>query len=122
MRVLVHINLQHAYPVFILAFNAQMQPVDPDLITSVTFPEEGDTQITVPADAIRYQRSVEGMLCSTYNSITCCAIHMFNVYYTHFIFAGVVVPIVSFIAKNLQSYLYDQFTRCVCLYRHSYMN
>ena len=37
-----------------------MQPVDPNLITSVTFPEEGDTQITISADAIRYQRSVEG--------------------------------------------------------------
>jgi len=49
------------YPVFIAAFNAQMQPVDSDLITSVTFPEEGDTQIIIPADAIRYQRSVEGM-------------------------------------------------------------
>ena len=34
-----------------------MQPVDPDLITSVT---EGDTQITIPTDAIRYQRSDEG--------------------------------------------------------------
>ena len=43
-----------------------MQPVDHDLITSVTFPEEGDIQITISADAIRYQRSVEGthLFCS----------------------------------------------------------
>ena len=52
-------------------FNAQLIPENVEMITDIIFPEDGENQVIIPANAIRHQRSVEKgitiMLC--YN---CC--------------------------------------------------
>ena len=40
--------------------NAQVVPIDPQLISAITFPDNKHTQISIPADAITFQRSKEG--------------------------------------------------------------
>jgi len=40
--------------------NAQIVPINPELISTITFPEDFHTQITIPANAIIFQRSTEG--------------------------------------------------------------
>ena len=41
--------------------NAQIVPINPELISTIVFPEDFHTQITIPANAIIYQRSTEGV-------------------------------------------------------------
>jgi len=43
-----------------VVFNAQLPPVNPELIGDILFPEVGDTQILIPANAIIHQRRTEG--------------------------------------------------------------
>ena len=47
--------------------NAQLVPINPELISTIVFPEDFHTQITIPADAIKFQRSKEGTydMCNT---------------------------------------------------------
>ena len=52
--------------------NAQLPPTNPEEISKVVFPEDGETQITIPASAIIYQRNTEGI----YTSI-CTCIHFY---------------------------------------------
>ena len=42
-------------------FNAQLVPENTELITDIIFPEVGDTQVIIPANAIIHQRDIEGM-------------------------------------------------------------
>ena len=42
--------------------NAQLPPVEAELITTIIFPEVGETQVTIPANAIIHQRRTEGEL------------------------------------------------------------
>ncbi|XP_065884496.1 uncharacterized protein [Dysidea avara] len=59
--------------------SAQFPPDEEELIRDIVFPEVGDTQVTIPAIAIIYQRSIQ----------------------------RINVPVVNFIANNLQRYLDD---------------
>ena len=43
--------------------NALLVPTDPELIADVIFPEDFHTQITIPANAIIFQRNTEGSNC-----------------------------------------------------------
>ena len=45
--------------IFQSVFNAQLVPENTDLITDIMFPKDGDNQVFIPANAIRYQRTVE---------------------------------------------------------------
>lgn len=45
---------------FSIVLNAQLPPVDVELISTIVFPEVGDTQVTIPANAIIHQRMTEG--------------------------------------------------------------
>ena len=40
---------------------AELPPNDEELITDIVYPAVGDTQVTIPANAIIYQRHVEGI-------------------------------------------------------------
>lgn len=40
--------------------NAHLPPTNPEDISTIVFPEDGDAQITIPASAIIYQRNTEG--------------------------------------------------------------
>ena len=40
--------------------SVHLPPTNPEEITTVVFPEDGDTQITIPASAIIHQRNTEG--------------------------------------------------------------
>lgn len=40
--------------------NAQILPNNPDLIPTIVFPDDFHTQITIPSNAIKYQRDTEG--------------------------------------------------------------
>ena len=48
-------------------FNAQLVPENTELITDITFPEVGDTQVFIPAEAIIHQRAIEGMYIASSN-------------------------------------------------------
>ena len=54
-------NVTFKISIYGAVFNAQLVPSDLELITDVVFPEFGNTQITIPAGAIVYQRSIEGV-------------------------------------------------------------
>jgi len=43
-----------------VVLNAQLPPTNQEQISTIVFPEGGDTQVTIPASAIIYQRNVEG--------------------------------------------------------------
>ena len=45
-----------------LVFNAQLVPESTELVTDIIFPEVGDNQVIIPANAIRHQRAVEGII------------------------------------------------------------
>ncbi|XP_065894114.1 uncharacterized protein [Dysidea avara] len=66
-----------------IVLNAQLPPVEKELINDIVFPPVGDTQVTIPAGAIIHQRNVEGTRAT----------------------------IVNFIADNLQQYLQDESPR-----------
>lgn len=40
--------------------NAHIPPTNPEEVSTVVFPEDGETQITIPASAIIHQRNTEG--------------------------------------------------------------
>ena len=44
-----------------VVLNAQLPPENPEEISTIVFPEDGDTQVTIPASAIIYQRNTEGI-------------------------------------------------------------
>ena len=44
-----------------VVLNAQLPPANPEEISTIVFPEDGDTQVTIPASAIIYQRNNEGI-------------------------------------------------------------
>ena len=41
-------------------FNTQLVPENTELITDITFPDVGDNQVIIPANAIKHQRTDEG--------------------------------------------------------------
>ena len=51
-------------------FNAQLIPEDTELITDIIFPDVGDNQVFIPANAIRHQRNVEGKIIKLFYAIT----------------------------------------------------
>ena len=50
-------------------FNAQLVPEDTELITDIIFPDVGDNQVFIPANAIRHQRNVEGKIIKLFYAI-----------------------------------------------------
>ena len=46
--------------------SVHLPPTNPEEITTVVFPENGDTQITIPASAIIHQRNTEGRYIHSY--------------------------------------------------------
>ena len=82
--------------------NAQNVPINPELISTIVFPEDFHTQITIPANAIIYQRSTESKHCYLYQVV---------VFLLPFVLIGLRVPVVSYLASNLQSYLNNQSIR-----------
>ena len=58
--------------------NAQIVPIDPELISTIVFPEDFHTQITIPANAIIYQRNTEGVhACKLMCACACvCVLHV----------------------------------------------
>ena len=44
-----------------VVLNAQLPPVETELISDIVFPLASDTQVTIPSDAIIQQRSVKGL-------------------------------------------------------------
>ena len=85
---------------FLLVIETQLTPSDEELIRGIVFPRNKTifnfygTRITIPANAIIYQRETEGV----YIIITFDVLH---------ISVGTVAPVVNFIANNLQSYIND---------------
>ena len=78
---------------------ALLVSVDPELISDIIFPEIFHTQIIIPANAIIFQRNTEGKYCmhtSTFDRVS---------------LIGMRVPVVNFIADNLQSYLNNRSIR-----------
>ena len=52
---------------YYVVLNAQLPPENPEEISTIVFPENGDTQVTIPGSAIIYQRNTEGMVISLWN-------------------------------------------------------
>ena len=50
-----------------IVLNAQLVPENPELIADIIFPEVGDPQVTIPANAIIHQRKIQGTYVCTYN-------------------------------------------------------
>ena len=49
--------------------NVHLPPTNPEEISTVVFPENGDTQIIIPASAIIHQRNTEGRyICNQLNA------------------------------------------------------
>ena len=46
-----------------LVLNAQLPPANPEDISNIVFPEDGEAQVTIPASAIIHQRNTEGVYC-----------------------------------------------------------
>ena len=89
--------------IYCVVFNAQLAPENTELINDIIFPEVGDTQVIIPANAIIHQRATES------TAICYCIIHFIYI----LIISGIRVPVVNFIAQNLQSYLNNQTIRYV---------
>ena len=60
LYIMVFIKIRKVF-CFELVFNAQLVPENTELITDIIFPETGDNQVFIPANAIIHQRTVEGM-------------------------------------------------------------
>lgn len=55
--------------IFQLVFNAQLIPENAEMITDIIFPEDGENQVIIPANAIRHQRLVEKGITICYATI-----------------------------------------------------
>ena len=54
-----------------VVLNAQLPPANPEEISTIVFPENSDTQVTIPSSAIIYQRNTEGIVAIKYVCGTC---------------------------------------------------
>ena len=52
-----------------VVLNAQLPPTNQEQISTIVFPEGGDTQVTIPTNAIIYQRNVEGTYLYIFNPL-----------------------------------------------------
>ena len=78
---------------------ALLVSADPESISDIIFPEIFHTQIIIPANVIIFQRNTEGKYCMRTST------------FDHVLLIGMRVPVVNFIADNLQSYLNNRSIR-----------
>ena len=52
-----------------LVLNAQLPPTNPEDISNIVFPEDGEAQVTIPASAIIHQRNTEGTYAKIYHKV-----------------------------------------------------
>ena len=86
-----------------IVINAQLPPDNPDAINDIMFPENFHTHIVIPANAIIYQRNIEGKITELLLVLMLC-ISLFTLKICH-CFKNKLIYIRILISKNQALYV-----------------